>query len=268
MNPSESLTRHHGELLNLSAPAETSLASRLLQEAYENLPTAAVGAAALATVFGTRAVLQNIAKRRAISTLSPSVFYIESKIAGAAPELSLNQGSGFLVSKSGHIATSYHVVSGASEITIFNKQGQDFAAKLVGFDAVHDIAILKLEQAAVSGLAKPVVLHTPPQGYFNRSSFVLGHPDSSYAQIATSGRFVTERTITGFEARTFKRPEIEGTRQLILELGLSPGYSGAPLADLKGRVFGLATEGKLTNARGAPASTPIELMKKLSIPCS
>ncbi len=46
-------------------------------------------------------------------------------------------GSGFVVDKSGHIVTNFHVVQGADEIRVGFSNRDTVEAKLVGSDAVH-----------------------------------------------------------------------------------------------------------------------------------
>lgn len=73
--------------------------------------------------------------------------------------------------------------------------------------------------------------------------------------------------IVCLEARLVKRPEIEGASQLVMDLPVVSGFSGAPIADLKGRVYGLVTEGIVgkRNSRGAPISKLLQLMKESGV---
>jgi len=56
------------------------------------------------------------------------------------------QGSGFILDKSGHVLTNYHVVEGANrgiEVQLSNKHR--YPAKVIGTDKVHDLALLQIE---------------------------------------------------------------------------------------------------------------------------
>lgn len=249
-------------------PEQTSPVSKLFKDAYENPGTTALVVGAVAgAALGGRALMSRLASRGsslAAETLAPNVFYIESKIAGVAADKSLNQGTGFLVSQQGHIATAFHVVKDAAEISVFTRDGMNHAAKLVAFDIPHDLAVIALKDSSVSAASAPVRLASAP---LSTRVLALGHPNCSEAQVLSTGKFVTERAITGLEARCFQRPEIEGAMQLVLKMEVKPGYSGAPLADLKGRVFGVVTEGLegKASAHGVPASVLADLMKKHGI---
>ena len=54
-------------------------------------------------------------------------------------------GSGVLVRSDGYILTNHHVIDGAQKISVDLSNGQTFSAKLVGSDALSDLAVLKIE---------------------------------------------------------------------------------------------------------------------------
>ena len=54
-------------------------------------------------------------------------------------------GSGVIYDKAGYIATNNHVVEGASEIIVSLPDGRTFKGKVLGADAVTDLAVVKIE---------------------------------------------------------------------------------------------------------------------------
>ena len=98
----------------------------------------------------------------------PSVNEIRSKRAS---------GTGFALTSTGLITTNYHVVEGASKITVKGIHGnfaKSYSAKILTFDKNNDLAIIKIEEPSFSGLG------TIPYTISNRNSevgssvFVLG----------------------------------------------------------------------------------------------
>ena len=63
-------------------------------------------------------------------------------------------GTGFIISADGYILSNYHVVEGANKLTVITYMGDEYEAKLVGFDKMNDVSILKVE---ASGL-EPVTI--------------------------------------------------------------------------------------------------------------
>ncbi|HBK26895.1 MAG TPA: hypothetical protein DDY90_09380, partial [Clostridiales bacterium] len=56
-----------------------------------------------------------------------------------------SSGSGFILSADGYVVTNYHVVQGASSITVTTHSGDEYAATVKGYDATNDVAVLKVE---------------------------------------------------------------------------------------------------------------------------
>ena len=61
-------------------------------------------------------------------------------------------GSGFVIDKTGHIVTNYHVIEGADEIEVSFSNQDTLSATIVGSDPSTDIAVLRV-QSSSRGLA-------------------------------------------------------------------------------------------------------------------
>ena len=87
--------------------------------------------------------------------LTPSQIYAKNVDAVVAVTATIQKsngygesaGSGFVISADGYVATNYHVIEGASKVTITTHKGDSLEAKLVGKDATNDVALLKVEAA-------------------------------------------------------------------------------------------------------------------------
>jgi uncharacterized protein len=140
-------------------------------------------------------------------------------------------GSGFVVSSTGHIITNYHVVKGCRKVKIHH-QGMSVVAKVVAFDTVNDLALLKgkLSPSTVLSLST----ETPER---LQDVYVAGYPFGR--EISTSVK-ITKGIIS----------DIYGIRnnasQIQIDAALQPGNSGGPIVDHKGNVIGVAV-GKLNS---------------------
>ena len=52
-------------------------------------------------------------------------------------------GTGFAVSKNGHIITNHHVVNGCNQIANVHNETQIFPAKIINTDMKNDLALLR-----------------------------------------------------------------------------------------------------------------------------
>ena len=92
-------------------------------------------------------------------------------------------GSGFIFSDDGYILTNYHVISGASSVTVTMYDGSTYDAVIVGYDASNDIAVLKIE---ASGLT-PVVLGDSDTLNVGDTVVAIGNPLGELTFSLTSG---------------------------------------------------------------------------------
>ena len=81
-------------------------------------------------------------------------------------------GSGFIFSDDGYILTNYHVVSGATAITVSTYDGTNYDAKVVGFDESNDVAVLKIEAEGLT----PVVIGDSDKLNVGDEVVAIGNP--------------------------------------------------------------------------------------------
>ena len=56
-----------------------------------------------------------------------------------------SSGTGFIISADGYVVSNYHVVEGATKLTVLTFDGTEYHAELIGHDATNDVALLKIE---------------------------------------------------------------------------------------------------------------------------
>jgi len=153
------------------------------------------------------------------------------------------QGSGFVLDKAGHVLTNYHVVEGANrgiEVMLSNKRR--YAAKVVGTDKVHDLALLQIEAPDL----QPVTLADSSGLNVGQKVYAIGNP-FGLSGTMTRGIISSIRSIRGSEGAP-----IEDAIQT--DAAINPGNSGGPLLNSHGEVIGINT---MIASNGADQSSGI-----------
>jgi putative serine protease PepD len=145
-------------------------------------------------------------------------------------------GSGFVIDDAGHVITNYHVVEGATAVSLVLDGGRRVSAQVVGGDQDEDIAVLR-----VSGNA-------PAAAQLGRSaSLRIGQP-----VIAVGSPLGLSGTVTaGIVSAVDRTSRLGGASRPMVQTdaSINPGNSGGPLVDLQGRVVGVNTAIATTSAR-------------------
>ncbi len=142
--------------------------------------------------------------------------------------VSYNSGTGFFVSKDGHIVTNRHVVESCLSIDVVGAVNSP--ATLIAQDAEKDIAILKIPR--VSPMVAPLRWNLESLRIGDKVS-ILGYPKQAQGEL----RYNTSH-IVAFSG-------LEGYRQWIQIAPVAEqGNSGGALLDNTGNVIGIVT-GKL-----------------------
>jgi hypothetical protein len=170
------------------------------------------------------------ASQRVYARARDKLLQVRTLLRGQDSQASV--GSGFLVSESGHLITNYHVVSqyalrpGQFRLTYTSADGRQGALQLLDVDVVHDLALLKLsDPQPLAG--RGVLTFRPADEPMQRGERIhaLGNPlDVGFAVMG--GLF------NGRVERNF-------LPTLFFGGSLSPGMSGGPALDDRGRVIGV-----------------------------
>ncbi len=149
------------------------------------------------------------------------------------PRRTRSLGSGFVIEKSGHIVTNFHVVEGAEIVTVSFSNDESVRAKVVGIDPTTDLAVLKV--------------NTPPRGL---TPLLLGKSNSVRVGdevVAIGNPFGYERSMTAGIVSAIGRV-LEAPNDLAIDNAIqtdapiNPGNSGGPLLNALGRVIGVNTQ--------------------------
>jgi len=142
-------------------------------------------------------------------------------------------GSGFVIDKTGHIVTNYHVVEVADEVTVSFSNRDTVKAEVVGTDPSSDLAVLRVQTAASA-------LTPLPLG--NSDNVQVGDP-----VVAIGNPFGLDRTVTAGIVSALQRL-ITAPNQFTIDhviqtdAPINHGNSGGPLINARGQVIGVNTQ--------------------------
>jgi S1-C subfamily serine protease len=135
------------------------------------------------------------------------------------------QGSGVIVTKEGHIMTNHHVIAGQQKIRVTLHGGKSYSARLIGEDALLDIAVLKIDS---NEMFIPLKLGDSSQVKVGQIVLAVGNPFGL-------GETVTQGIISAKE-----RSLSDNQRDLFqTDAAINPGNSGGPLVNLRGEIIGI-----------------------------
>ena len=153
------------------------------------------------------------------------------------------QGSGFIVSPDGKIATNLHVIRGMDQGAVQLSDGEIFDTfTVIGVDPRRDLAIIK-----IAGFNLPAV------DLGDSDAIKIGEP----VAVVGSPRGLSGTITTGVLSAI--RP-IDGTKLLQTDAAVNPGNSGGPLIKLDGTVVGIVVA-KVVNAENLNFAIPINFLR-------
>lgn len=158
-------------------------------------------------------------------------------------------GSGFVLNDRGEIATNAHVVTEgegrsirrAKEVYVAFADGNQVPARIVGYDANADVALLRIKPDGLT--LRPLRLGTARDLRVGSPVAAIGSPFGEPQSLSTGVVSATDRSIrslTGFE--------IAGAIQT--DAAINQGNSGGPLVNAKGDVLGINSQIQTTSGGG------------------
>lgn len=146
-------------------------------------------------------------------------------------------GTGFFIDDNGYILTNHHVIAddvdpkykGYSAVYVTTREDPDteIPAKVIGYDKVFDIALLKIQKKGT----KPLILGRSDDIKVGDRIFTIGNP-IGIKYTVTSG-IISNKEIDFFQlGRAFQ-----------IDAAVNPGNSGGPLFDERGQVIGVVFAG-------------------------
>ena len=147
-------------------------------------------------------------------------------------------GSGVVVSPYGHILTNYHVIEGASRITVtIADSEEEYPAQLISSNEDQDIAVL-----LVDGLPlKAVELGDSDQLHVGEWAIVIGNPLSDlFARTVTVGIVsALDRAITDTGYDQYGRRTKITNNMIQVDAAINSGNSGGGMFNTLGQLMGI-----------------------------
>lgn len=192
--------------------------------------------------------------------ISPGVAYITSTTVQQGffgdVEEGQGSGSGSVIDDQGHILTNYHVIEGASRLSVSLGGDKKYPARVVGGDPDTDLAVIQIE-------APRDQLTVVPLG--DSDKLVVGQK-----VLAIGNPFGLDRTLTTGVISGLQRPirarngrPIEGAVQT--DASINPGNSGGPLLDSHGRMIGINSQilSPAGGSVGVGFAIPVNIAKRV-----
>lgn len=163
-------------------------------------------------------------------------------------------GTGMILNADGQVLTNYHVVRSTSSVTVTVVASQrHYTATLIGRDALHDVALLQLEDAS----DLPTVTPDPDAVAVGDPVVAAGNAAGQGYLTAFAGRILgTERSIR-VRGASANDPEENLSGLLETDAHAEPGDSGGPLFDAEGEVLGMTTAGTSSGSQGSAFAVPV-----------
>ena len=161
------------------------------------------------------------------------------------PKRSSTSGSGFFISKLGHVLTNQHVVDNCKKVTVGDNSKKQVTADVMETDRRNDLALLKISSmkmasAETRSLIRKLGIKIVPlasdgllrsEGVeLGEDVLVAGYP---YGEIFSNSIKVTKGIVSA------SRGLGDDTGQFQMDAAVQPGNSGGPIYDENGNIVGV-----------------------------
>ena len=163
-------------------------------------------------------------------------------------------GSGIIISEDGYVVTNFHVIENANAVSVVLNTGDNHAAKVIGFDASSDIALLKIEAKVLT----KAMLGNSDALQVGELAVAIGNPlGQELAGTVTVGVIsAVNRSISSQD----------GTSMTLIQTdaAINPGNSGGALVNAYGEVVGInSMKFSGDGVEGIGFAIPIDIAKPI-----
>jgi len=178
---------------------------------------------------------------------------------GATESVDRGTGSGIIFKKTGnkaYIVTNNHVISGANEIEVSLHTGDRIKAKLVGADALSDLAVLEVDADKIDSVAEFGTSSTLKVG---EPAIAIGNPlGLEFSRTVTQGIISSINRSIPIDVDNDGRDDFE-LNVIQTDAAINPGNSGGALVNIAGQVIGInSLKISQTGVEGLGFAIPID----------
>ena len=169
-------------------------------------------------------------------------------------------GSGVIVDKKGHILTNHHVIEDADSITVTLSDGREFAAQVVGYDYLSDLALLEVDTDKVS---------LPEIQWGDSESLLIGEWVVAIGNPFGLSIGNAQPTVTvGIVSATQRALTVDNRYHEDLiqtDASINPGNSGGALVNIHGQLVGINTVIRSTSggSQGVGFAIPVNKARRV-----
>jgi serine protease Do len=165
-------------------------------------------------------IINDLAESKGATTIAPGKY----------------SGTGFLISKNGYVATSYHVIKESDSVYLENEFFGRLKASTVYTDTQNDIAILKIDSASF------VMKGNIP--------FTISQKEADLGEYVYTLGFPREDVVFGEGSVSASTGYRQNPNSYQVSVPVNPGNSGGPLLNSNGELVGVVS-GVQTETEGA-----------------
>ncbi|MDD3223328.1 MAG: trypsin-like peptidase domain-containing protein [Clostridium sp.] len=153
----------------------------------------------------------------------------------------INNGSGIILKEDGYIVTNYHIIANSKKhfVKISNiRSSKPYEAKLIGYDAATDIAVLKINADNLPA----VTLGDSSKVQIGQYAIAIGNPTGKQFQSSAAAGIISvnnqKMQPLGNTGNTIQSDNIS-YNILKTDASINPSMSGGALCNLNGEVIGI-----------------------------
>jgi serine protease Do len=197
-----------------------------LQNSFSNLASLPVG--------GQTSSIVNL-----VNIISPSIVRVDTN---------RGSGSGEIVRANGYILTNYHVISGATTITVTLQTGEAIKATVAASNKGRDLAVLKLNTSRTDLPA--IAIGSSSATQVGEDVIAIGFPLGTELPGPAT---VTKGIVSA------QRLYQDGYNYIQMDAAINPGNSGGALINMKGELIGITCATLLVSTNQAAESMGLSI---------